>query len=80
MNKEPHSTAFISENAVRGALDRRWRNLRADVDAGDGRPIQIPAGDHAVAPTNRSRRLRRWSVADLIARAIARPPNAGLAR
>ena len=55
--------AFISEDAVRGALERRRR----------GRPTND-------APAARPTRLRRWSVAELIARAVPRPPTGGVAQ
>ena len=54
--------AFISEDAVRGALERRPRRRSTN----DG---------PAAGPTQ----LRRWSVAELIARAIPRPPTGGVA-
>ena len=54
--------AFLSEDAVRGALDRRRRDRPTD-DAPAAGPTQ----------------LRRWSVAELIARAVPRPPTGGVA-
>jgi hypothetical protein len=53
--------AFASEDAVRGALDRRRRS-----------------GPTNTAPAAGRRQLRRWSVAELIARA-PRPPAGGVA-
>jgi hypothetical protein len=82
MNKELDNTALgagdsISENADRGALDRRARILPTDPTvASDGRPIELPTPDE---DARRSRRHRRWSVAELIARAGARPPAGGVA-
>jgi hypothetical protein len=86
MNKELDNAAvlagdFISENAVRGELDRRSRTLPTDAaDATDGRPTKLPtAADEASPRASRSRPLRRWSVAELIARAVVRPPTGGVA-
>jgi hypothetical protein len=80
MNKELDNTVLgagdsISANADRGALDRRAPILPTDATvASDGRPIELPTPDEDARPASRSRRLRRWSVAELIARAGARPP------
>ena len=49
--------AFISEDAVRGALVRR-----------------APSRPTKQEPTAGRGPLRRWSVAELIARAVPRPP------
>ena len=62
MRNDPNHTtfragAFVSEDAVRDALDR-------------GRPGRPTPGAPAARPTQ----LRRWSVAELIARAAPRPP------
>jgi hypothetical protein len=54
--------AFISGDAVRGALERRRRDRPTDN-----------------APAARRTQLRRWSVAELIARAVPRPPPDGVA-
>jgi hypothetical protein len=67
MNDERNQTtfragAFVSEDAVRSALERRRR----------GRPITN-------TPAARRTPLRRWSVAELIARAVPRPPAGGVA-
>jgi hypothetical protein len=51
---------FISERATRGVLNR-WRPSTTD---------EARSSDEARRPA----RLRRWSVADLIAQAAARPP------
>jgi hypothetical protein len=57
---------------------------RTDLPAGDfisenavnGVPAHsAAAGDDASAPAGAGRRLRRWSVAELIARAVAPPPS-----
>ncbi len=86
MNKEPENITFlagdfISETAVRGALQRRPRTLPTRTD--DPRrthPTNRPSRtDDASAGGSRSRRLRRWSVAELIAGAVARPPTGGMA-
>ena len=54
--------AFISEDPVRSALERR--------------PRRHPTNDVPAAGTTQ---LRRWSVAELIARAVPRPPAGGVA-
>ncbi len=76
MNKELDNTArdLISENAVRDALDQRSSVLPAETADGGDR-----ADDHAASPARRPRRLRRWSVAELVARALARPPTGSVA-
>ncbi len=85
MNKELDNTAFlagdfISENAVRGALERRPRTLPTRVaEAGDRQSTDLSAVEDASPRTSRARRLRRWSVAELIARAVARSPTGGVA-
>ena len=56
--------AFISEDAVRGALRRRARTR---------------ASDRAATPAATRTQLRRWSLADLLARAHARQPAGGVA-
>lgn len=58
------SGAFISEDAVRGALQRRARDRRRDGSA---------------SAVGGRTKLRRWSVAELIARAAPRPPAGGVA-
>jgi hypothetical protein len=75
MNTELDSTTFlagdfISENAVRGALMRRPRTVSADA-----RGAERPAATDEGARASRPRRLRRWSVADLLARAVVVPPT-----
>lgn len=44
----------------------------------DATGLPIPEKD-AAPPPRRSSRLRRWSVAELVARAVARPPAGGVA-
>lgn len=86
MNRDPKNTAFaaedfISENAVRNALERQARSLPASTaDGGDGLSTELrtAAGDPSPR-ASRPRRLRRWSVAELIAGAVARPPTGGVA-
>ena len=56
--------AFISEDAVRGALRRRAR----------GRP----STEAATSAAGRTQ-LRRWSVADLLASALAQQPGGNVA-
>jgi hypothetical protein len=51
---------FISERATRGVLNQRRTSTADDARASD--------------EARRPARLRRWSVADLIAQAAARPP------
>ena len=69
---------FISEDAVRGALARR-RRRRAPVTATE--PQSGVAANHrnaaerASSPAGDARPLRRWSVAELIARAAGPPPR-----
>jgi hypothetical protein len=68
-------SSTLSESAVRARFDRRRRprplpnrSTEADVRQTAASPAPAPAA--APAP---SRPLRRWSVADLVARAAARP-------
>ena len=65
-NDRNHTTcrtgAFVSETAVRSALQRRHRRR--------------PNND---APAAARTQPRRWSVAELIARAVPRPPAGGVA-
>ena len=82
MSKEPTTTEFlagdfISENAVRAAFGRR----RSTSPATPAHAVNVvPAyssagGEDTPGPTGGARRLRRWSVAVLIARAVAPPPS-----
>ncbi len=69
MSQESNRTTFpagdfISEDAVRGALGRRRRAA-----AGAASP-----SSRRIAP------LRRWSVAELVARAFAQRPVDGMSR
>jgi len=70
---------FISEDAVRGVLGRRRRTPPATAtDAGDAVPAN--SRDQAPSPARRTAPLRRWSVAELVARAFAAPPADGMSR
>lgn len=69
---------FISENAVRGVLGRRRR--RAAPTTQTEPPNDLPATPTTASrktspPPDGPRALRRWSVAELIARAGAVPPR-----
>ncbi len=68
---------FISEDAVRGALGRRRPTTPAIASEGaDSGPAGPATADgHATPSAGRTVPLRRWSVAELIAGAIA-PPRA----
>jgi len=86
MNKEfdnPTSLVgeFSSKTTVHGPVDRPPRT--ALDHAGDpevGRATELPTGaDHLFQGVSEPRRLRRWSVAELVARAVARPITGGLA-
>ncbi len=73
---------FVTEDAVRGAMSRRWRTRARS--AGAARPARSGAvgpgaADRATRRANRSVALRRWSVAELIANGVARPPAGGTA-
>ena len=63
---------FISEGAVRGALGRRRRSRRVRVTA---QPDDSRRVTQARSASGRGTPLRRWSVADLIAKAV--PPPLG---
>ena len=78
MNKELDTTtfrpgAFISETAVRGALERRTRSLPTHAGGAGRRHPSDTVGDPS-SRVSRPRRLRRWSVAELLAGALARSP------
>ena len=80
MNKEltrTHCLAgdFISENAVRGvSVRRRRRPPTTPTKPASTLPANSPAaGDDTSSPPGGQRPLRRWSVAELIARAVAAP-------
>jgi hypothetical protein len=70
---------FISENAVRGVFGQGRRTLATAstetvTDALANAPI---AGQDTSPPPSGARPLRRWTVAELIARAVAAPPATG---
>jgi hypothetical protein len=76
-----HRREFISEGAVRGAFSRRRRTRQAGpADAADtaGRTVTA-AADGSAPSARRAAPLRRWSVAELMARAAARPVD-GMSR
>ena len=82
MSNEPTSTEFpagdfISENAVRAAFGRRRSTSPASpAHAVNGVPGHSSAdGEDTPGPTGGARRLRRWSVAELIARAVVSRPS-----
>jgi hypothetical protein len=66
---------FSSENSVRGVFGRRRRttptNHSERPDRGPAKPSRT--GQATSPPTARSAPLRRWSVAELVARAAAAP-------
>ena len=82
MSNEPTSTEFpagdfISENAVRAAFGRRRSTSpTSPAHAVNGVPAHSSAdGEDTPGPTGGARRLRRWSVAELIARAVVSRPS-----
>jgi hypothetical protein len=82
MSKEPTRTEFpagdfISENAVRAVFGRRRpTSPTTSARTGNGVPARSPGtGGDGSGPAGGARRLRRWSVAELIARAVAPPPS-----
>ena len=83
MNKELDTTtvrpgAFTPESAARGALERRTRSLTThEASGGVSQPTDVAGVSSSLG--NRPRLLRRWSVAELIAGALARPPAGGVA-
>ena len=84
-SKEPTRTDFragdfISENAVRAVFGRRRpTSPTTPTHTGNGVPTHSRAtGEEPSGPAGGTRRLRRWSVAELIARAAAPPPSTTL--
>ena len=65
---------FISENAVRAVFGRR-RPISPAVPARTGRAVPAHSPERSSGPAEGARRLRRWSVAELILRAVAPPPS-----
>ena len=77
MSTEPTdfpSRDLISENAVRAVFGRR-RPTSQTTPANTGNPVPAHSRAHTSGSAGGARRLRRWSVADLIARAVPRPPS-----
>jgi hypothetical protein len=80
MSKEPTKTEFpagdfISENAVRAVFGGRRPPSRSRA-AYTGHAVTAPhSPEDSSGPAGGARRLRRWSVAELIARAVAPPPS-----
>jgi hypothetical protein len=68
---------FINETAVRGVFGRRRRTpRRGDIEGTNGRSADPTIADRAATRTaGGPAPLRRWSVAELIARAAAAPPR-----
>jgi hypothetical protein len=73
MTKQAHNRSTISESAVRARFDRRRRVRPADqVEAGRRAPTARTTAVYTSSSGGESPLLRRWSVAELIARAAAR--------
>ena len=67
---------FISESAVRTVFGQQRRASTTEPEAPSGNPANPPIGrDRAPLRTGERRPLRRWSVAELIARAGGPPPR-----
>jgi hypothetical protein len=63
---------FASENAVRGVIGRRRRQGNSSTTTIES--VRRPSAGEQTAPsTDESPVLRRWSVAELIARAVTAP-------
>jgi hypothetical protein len=79
MSKESTTTDFpagdfISENAVRAVFGRRRPTLpTGPVQTGDA--ARAHSREDTEGPAVGARRLRRWSVSELIARAVPPPPS-----
>ncbi len=88
MSKESTPTAFpardlISENAVRGVFGRRWERTppTSATEPVHAAPANPPTASEDISPAaGGPPPLRRWSVAELIARAVAAPPADGITR
>ncbi len=84
MNNEFDKTAspggdFISKTAAGAPVEQPPRTAPADATS-PGRATELPTdADHPSLGVSGSRRLRRWSVAELLAQAVARPASSGLA-
>jgi hypothetical protein len=72
-----HTGDFTTETAVRCVFGLRRRiTPRADIEGGNGRPADPTIADGATTRTaGGPSPLRRWSVAELLARAAAAPPR-----
>ncbi len=84
MNKETYGPAvfpaeFSSERAIRNALGPQTQTAEAP-DAEDHWPPEGTPVAAQASPTGRAQLLRRWSVAELLAGALTRPPAGGVAR
>jgi hypothetical protein len=85
MSKESKRTAPLAadlrpEHVVRGAVGR-WRRTppATPTDEVNGLPADPATAAHdAASPARRTTPLRRWSVAELIARAVASRPADGM--
>ena len=80
MSTKPTSTEFpagdfISENAVRAVFGRRRPTSPTTSARAMNGPHASAAGGDTSASAGSTRRLRRWSVAELIARAVPPPPS-----
>ena len=65
---------FISENAVRAVFGRRQPTSPGTPAHAVNGTHSSAAGEDTAGPAT-GRPLRRWSVAELIARAVAPPPS-----
>ena len=79
MSKEPIRTEFpagyfISENAVRAVFARR-RPTPPTTPAHTDNAVPADSPEDTSRRAGGTRRLRRWSVAELIARSISPPPS-----
>ena len=79
MSKEPTRTDFpagdfISENAVRAVFSRR-RPTSPTTPAHTDNALSAHSPENSSQWAGRARPLRRWSVAELIARAVPAPPS-----
>ncbi len=84
MNKEIHTTTLpegvVSESAVRDALRSRPQTIQAS-DAQHHRSTEsLAVAAEAPLRPSRVQPVRRWSVAELLAGAVRRPPIRGVAR
>ena len=76
-----HAGDFLSEGAVRDILGRRRAPPATPTHAVKGLSADPPtAADEAPSPATRAAPLRRWSVAELVARALAQPSADGTSR